>query len=101
MQLINSAVYEKEAQSRSNAIEQTHRHRQLQKDSREKAKFVNYARQHAINATAPPTVPGSGPVSRFEITVDGMQFQVLKAGNKLVKLPGNCVPPNCSICSHH
>ncbi|KAK7754074.1 hypothetical protein SLS62_003920 [Diatrype stigma] len=96
MQLINSAVYEKEAQSRSNAIEQTHRHRQLQKDNREKAKFVNYARQHAINATAPPSVPGSGPVPRFEITVDGIPFQVLKAGNKLVKLPGDVNPPNAT-----
>lgn len=90
MQLINSAVYEKEAQSRSNAIEQTHRHRQLQKDNREKAKLVNFARQHTNNATAPPSsVPGSGLASRFEITIDGIGFQVLKGGNKLVKLSGN------------
>ncbi|EMR69648.1 putative ccch zinc finger protein [Eutypa lata UCREL1] len=97
MQLINSTVYEKEAQSRSNAIEQTHRHKQLQKDNQEKAQFANFARQHAINATAPPSsMPGSGPASRFEILIDGISFQVLKGGNKLVKLPGDINPPNAT-----
>ncbi len=93
MQLINSTIYEKEAQSRTNAIEQTHRHRQLQKDNQEKAKFVNFARQHATYATAPPSsTSGSTSASRFEITVDGIRFNVLKDGNKLVKLPGNYMP---------
>ncbi|RYP38144.1 hypothetical protein DL767_002661 [Monosporascus sp. MG133] len=94
LQLINSAIYEKEAQSRSNAIEQTHRHRQLQKDNREKSKLANFARQNANHVAASSSASASAP--KFEITVNGIHFHVLKGGNKLVKLPDDVNPPTAT-----
>ncbi|RYP73728.1 hypothetical protein DL771_003441 [Monosporascus sp. 5C6A] len=94
LQLINSAIYEKEAQSRSNAIEQTHRHRQLRKDNREKSKLANFARQNANHAAASSSASASAP--KFEITIDGIHFHVLKGGNKLVKFPGDVNPPSAT-----
>ncbi|RYO73958.1 hypothetical protein DL764_011032 [Monosporascus ibericus] len=92
LQLINSAIYEKEAQSRSNAIEQTHRHRQLQRDNREKSKLASFARQNANHVAA----SSSASAPKFEITVDGIHFHVLKGGNKLVKSPGDVNPPSAT-----
>ncbi|RYP51446.1 hypothetical protein DL768_003232 [Monosporascus sp. mg162] len=94
LQLINSAIYEKEAQSRSNAIEQTHRHRQRQRDNREKSKLANFARQNANHVAASSSASASA--TKFEITVDGIHFHVLKGGNKLVKLPGDVNPPSAT-----
>ena len=94
LQLINSAIYEKEAQSRSNAIEQTHRHRQRQRDNREKSKLANFARQNTNHVGASSSASASA--AKFEITVDGIHFHVLKGGNKLVKLPGDVDPPSAT-----
>jgi hypothetical protein len=83
MQLINSAVYEKEAQSRSEAIGHTQRQKQLDKENHEKAKFAHHVRQLGDGAANI-----AQPLSKFEMEVDGIRFRVVKAGNKLVKVQG-------------
>jgi hypothetical protein len=91
LQLINSAVYEKEAKARSTAIDQTQRQKQLDKDKREQAKLVSHIRQVGSVATNVAT-----PVSKFEVEVDGLLFRVVKGGNKLVKVSGT-LPRDTSL----
>ncbi|KAH8675886.1 hypothetical protein BX600DRAFT_508085 [Xylariales sp. PMI_506] len=82
LQLINSAVFEKDAQSRANAIEQTQRQKRFQREHMEKSRVMNF-----VNATS--TTP-----SKHEITINGIRFQVTKQGSKLVRTPGDEHPPS-------
>ncbi|KAL7627412.1 hypothetical protein AAE478_001605 [Parahypoxylon ruwenzoriense] len=93
MQLINSTVYEKETQQRANAIEQTLRHKQSQRNNREKAAFMNSILQSGAGggAIGIPNTPTSA--SRYEVVVDGIRFNVVQQGSKLVKAPGDVNPP--------
>lgn len=86
MQLINSSVYEKETQQRANAMEQTLRQKQAQKNTHEKAVFMNSMLQSGVIATpSNSNLPSSA--SQYEITVDGIRFHVVQHGSKLVKAP--------------
>lgn len=85
LQLINSSVYEKEAQARSKAIAETNQQKTKMKDDQEKAKLGAFLR------TAPASVATAKPASgsgAYELTVDGIRFIVAKDGSKLVKAPG-------------
>jgi hypothetical protein len=87
LQLINRNVYERETQQRSQAIEQTLKQKQYNRDLREKAQlFRNMQQAHGGNMTSSSN--SSKPVSRYEVEVDGVRFHVTQQGSKLVKAPG-------------
>ena len=91
-QLINTSIYEKDAQARTKAIEQTRQQRLAKKDDLERTKLLTHIQRTAgsggvagggavVNAN--PQAPG-----KYEISVQGIQFLVVKNGSKLVKAPG-------------
>lgn len=93
LQLINSSVFEKETQNRSNAIEETLRQKQINRDNREKARLANHTQRMGRPALhASPT--SSSTTSRYEIEVEGIRFVVSRGGDKLVKAQGKLV----SLC---
>ncbi|KAI8630527.1 hypothetical protein F5Y19DRAFT_49241 [Xylariaceae sp. FL1651] len=95
LQLINRNVYEREAQQRAQAIEHTLKQKQLQRDRREKTKFFKSMRQ-ASGDGAVALSNTSKPVSRYEVEVDGVRFQVTQQGSKLVKVPDDLNPPTAT-----
>ncbi|KOS16709.1 Zinc finger CCCH domain-containing protein [Escovopsis weberi] len=83
-QLINANVYEKQTQTRAKAIEET-RQRKLQGQRlQEKKRFSDYLQQNA-SASAAASASGSVPSGPREIEVNGVRFQVMDGGKKLVK----------------
>lgn len=87
MQLINSAIYDKETQARTRAIEETrvlkaHRRAKLEED-----KVVRYAqsigRQYLGNVSGSATA--SYPAS-YQILVNDVPFQVARGGSKLIRI---------------
>ncbi|KAK8083524.1 zinc finger domain-containing protein [Apiospora saccharicola] len=95
LQLINSNVYEKESQNRANAIEQTQRNKVLRKDHAEKARLLNYLGKTSTIGVAPASNTIATPPS-YEVTVDGIRFQVTREGSKLVRAPGDPNPPTAT-----
>jgi hypothetical protein len=87
LQLINSAVYEKESQNRTKAIEETRQQKLRQRDQLEKAKLLHFVTGEARGETATGT-NSAGPSARYEVNVNGIRFVVAKNGSKLIKLPG-------------
>jgi hypothetical protein len=87
LQLINSAVYEKDSQSRTKAIEETRKAKLRQRNEREKAKLANFFSHQAMaDAAAFANLPGNS--GKYEVEVEGIRFRVAKDGSKLIKLPG-------------
>ncbi|KAJ1333593.1 cleavage and polyadenylation specificity factor subunit 4 [Microdochium nivale] len=100
LQLINSSVFEKETQNRSNAIEETLRQKQINRDNREKARLANHTQRMGRPALhASPT--SSSTTSRYEIEVEGIRFVVSRGGDKLVKAQGDINPPSATPKTTH
>src|SRR3569833_250452 len=85
LQLINSSVYEKDAQARTKAIEQTRRQKMQHRDDTERAQLARHLTQVA---RAGGVAADTNPAARYEIVVEGIRFYVTKSGSKLVKVPG-------------
>ncbi|KAK1758246.1 hypothetical protein QBC47DRAFT_374058 [Echria macrotheca] len=81
LQLINSSIYEKDAKARTAAIEQTRRQKRRLRDERERTKLINHLTSNSSSAMGPPGQP-----SKYEISIDGIRFIVVKNGSKLVKV---------------
>ncbi|KAI2623662.1 hypothetical protein GGS21DRAFT_494173 [Xylaria nigripes] len=90
LQLINREVYERETQQRAQAIEQTFKQKQLEKDRREKATFFTNMQQAGGDSLSASS--NFKPASRYEVEVDGVRFHVTKQGSKLVKAPDDLNP---------
>ncbi|KAI1816493.1 hypothetical protein GGS20DRAFT_537841 [Poronia punctata] len=95
LQLINRDVYERESQHRTQAIEQTLKRKQINKDRREKVQFFKNMQQAGGNHVVASSNP-SKPVSRYEVQVDGVRFYVTQQGSKLVKVPDDPNPPTAT-----
>lgn len=93
LQLINTAVFEKESQARTKAIEQTRLQKRQQKDHRERSKLFNHFNR-AANGNTLTTSTNPSAAGNHEVTIDGIRFRVTKNGSKLVKLPG-AFPQTC------
>lgn len=89
MQLINASVYEKDAQSRAKAIEQTQLQKQRLRDDHERAKLRSHLSSLAHNRRA-TSASGSSTVfpQTYQVVIEGIPFAVAKNGSKLVKVPG-------------
>ncbi len=89
LQLINSAVYEKESHNRAKAIEETRRLKMRQRDESEIAKLKGFViHQARANPAMPTNTAGTGKSGRYEVDVDGIRFVVAKNGSKLIKISG-------------
>ncbi|RFU24525.1 hypothetical protein B7463_g11818, partial [Scytalidium lignicola] len=90
LQLINTAVFEKNSQHRVKAIEETRMQKLKQRDEREKAKLSRHLQRVGSNivtagnvTSRPSDIPGV-----YEIDIQGIRFRVAKNGSKLVKVSG-------------
>ncbi|KAK4189004.1 hypothetical protein QBC35DRAFT_494402 [Podospora australis] len=85
LQLINTAVYEKEAPNRTLALEQTRQQKAKLKSNKERSKLLSHL-NHLRNSGGygAANLPG-----KYEVSVQGIPFIVTKNGSKLVKAPGD------------
>lgn len=88
MQLINSAVYDKEAQKRVKALEETRKAKTQKKAQAEQAKVLQFAqgvgRQFPSSA---PQVPATGTSSgEYQIFLNDIPFRVSRGGGKLIRV---------------
>ncbi|CAL5867274.1 uncharacterized protein PFLUO_LOCUS1489 [Penicillium psychrofluorescens] len=79
MQLINSAVYDKEAQARAKAMEETRKLKAQRRAHREQTKVLRYAQNAPASAS---TAPSAG----HQILVHDQPFQIARGGSKLVRM---------------
>ncbi|KAL4943790.1 hypothetical protein BDV06DRAFT_188940 [Aspergillus oleicola] len=86
MQLINSAVYDKEAQKRVKALEETRKAKAQKKAQAEQAKVLQFA-QGAGSQFATPrvSVPG-GSSGEYQILLNDIPFRVSRGGGKLIRV---------------
>ncbi|RDA89540.1 hypothetical protein CP533_0352 [Ophiocordyceps camponoti-saundersi (nom. inval.)] len=78
-QLINADIYQKDAQNRFKAIEESRRRKIRHQRSREKRRFNDYLRRQT-------TAAASVSESVNEIVIEGMRFRVADGGKKLLKV---------------
>ncbi|KAI1344626.1 hypothetical protein F5Y15DRAFT_367193 [Xylariaceae sp. FL0016] len=95
LQLINTSVYEKDSQHRANAMEKSLRYKHLKDSHREKLQFMKTMRpRESPKAGIPATTPA---IPTFhEINVEGVRYQVINQGSKLVRFPGDMNPPSAT-----
>jgi hypothetical protein len=88
MQLINSSIYDKEAQARTKAIAETEKTKRETRAKAEEAKVMRYA-QGVRNVHATPVAGPSGvatqPSSSYQIYIHDTPFQVVRGGSKLIR----------------
>ncbi|OJD13238.1 hypothetical protein AJ78_06293 [Emergomyces pasteurianus Ep9510] len=86
MQLINSAIYDKEAQARTKAIEESRKLKAQKRAQREEAKVLRHVQ--GLGGLQPVTTPIAGQrAASYKITLQGIPFQVVQGGSKLIRLP--------------
>ncbi|EEH33795.1 CCCH zinc finger protein [Paracoccidioides lutzii Pb01] len=86
IQLINSAIYDKEAQARTKAIEESRKLKAQKRALREEAKVLKHVQ--GIGGYKPvPSQVGGRQAASFQITIQGIPFQVVQGGSKLIRLP--------------
>lgn len=92
MQLINSAIYDKEAQARAKAMEQTRKAKAEKKARIEQAKVLRYAqgfgRSHHATSVAPQVSATSQPQGEYQVFLNDIPFRIAKGGSKLVRVSG-------------
>ncbi|GIC92726.1 CCCH zinc finger protein [Aspergillus udagawae] len=90
MQLINSAIYDKEAQARAKAMEQTRKAKAEKKAQIEQAKVLRYAQgfggpRHATSV-APQVSATTQPQGEYQVYLNDIPFRIAKGGSKLVRV---------------
>ncbi|KAL2818119.1 hypothetical protein BJX63DRAFT_384628 [Aspergillus granulosus] len=86
MQLINSAVYDKEAQKRVKALEETRKAKAHKKAQIEQAKVLRFA-QGAGSQYAPGPVPQVAAAGgEYQIFLNDIPFRVSRGGGKLIRV---------------
>ncbi|KAJ5455546.1 uncharacterized protein N7458_003810 [Penicillium daleae] len=83
MQLINSAVYDKEKQARAKAMEETRKFKEQRRAEREQSKVLRYAQAARGGATVSTTTQ---PAAAHQILVNDIPFKVTHGGSKLVRV---------------
>jgi hypothetical protein len=84
MQLINSAVYDKEKQARAKAMEETRKFKEQRRAEREQTKVLRYA---AAGAGATVSTIAQ-PAAAHQILVNDIPFKITHGGSKLVRVSG-------------
>lgn len=101
MQLINTAVYDKEKQLRKKAINETLRQRALQEEQQEKAIIAKHLQSINHHAGRPNAVHPSINPNKYEITIDGLRFRVMNGGSKLSRILGKVMQDHFAPCRTH
>ena len=83
MQLINSSIYDKEAQVRNKAIEDTRKQKAARRDQRERRRVDNH-----LKSLAARSGQNLAATHAPEILVSGLRFHVIDGGSKLVRIRG-------------
>jgi len=83
MQLINSAVYDKEKQARAKAMEETRKLKAQRRAEREQGKVLRYAQAAGAGATVSTAAQ---PAAGHQILVNDIPFKIAHGGSKLVRL---------------
>lgn len=83
MQLINSAVYDKETQARTKAMEETRKLKAQRRTQREQAKVLRYAQGSTVSTPAQPSAD-------HQILVNDVPFKIMRGGSKLVRVSSMC-----------
>lgn len=96
MQLINTAVYDKESQAKIKAIEESLKLKTEKKTEREEARVMKHAQ--GVGSHQPTTgmsqASGGGPRSTsYQIVLYDIPFQVVKGGSKLIRVSGETYCP--------
>lgn len=89
MQLINPAIYDKEAQARTKALEETRKLKAHKRGQAEGAKVLRYAQ--GAGKQFPTSVTTQGPVSTqpstgYQVFINDIPFRVARGGGKLIRL---------------
>lgn len=98
LQLINPAIYEKQSQQRTKAMEETRKLKLKQRDERERIKLSKHLQRLGTTTRTESkfsNIPTSTP--NHEITVQGIRFRVVKSGSKLMKIAGENTPEKRAI----
>ncbi|OJJ31197.1 hypothetical protein ASPWEDRAFT_118466 [Aspergillus wentii DTO 134E9] len=89
MQLINSAVYDKETQARTKAMEESRKLKAQKKAQREEAKVLSYA-QGVSRQYPPSSVPSASTVAQpsagYQIFFNDIPFRIAQGGSKLIRV---------------
>ncbi|KAJ0414421.1 hypothetical protein BJY00DRAFT_295184 [Aspergillus carlsbadensis] len=89
MQLINSAVYDKEAQKRVKALEETRKAKAHKKAQVEQAKVLRFAqgagKQYPTGPVPQVTTAGE-PSGEYQIFLNDIPFRVSRGGGKLIRV---------------
>jgi len=87
MQLINPSIYDREANLRSKAIDQTRRQVAKRRDEREKSKIHKHLQKIADSAATRSFSPRlSSQVESHELNINGLRFRVCDGGSKLARI---------------
>ncbi|OKL58404.1 hypothetical protein UA08_06094 [Talaromyces atroroseus] len=91
MQLINSSIYDKEAQARTRAIAETEKTKREKRAQAEEAKVMRYAQ--GVRSAPTSHIPGRDAVtnqpSSYQIYIHDAPFQVVRGGSKLIRQSNN------------
>ena len=91
MQLINSAIYDKDVQARTMAKEETRKLKAQKRARVERAKVLRYAAQGAgVGVGKKPTTATADQQMSYPILVNGMPFRISHGGSKLIRISGAC-----------
>jgi hypothetical protein len=89
MQLINSAVYDKEAQARAKAMEDTRKAKAQKKTQIEQAKVLSYAQ--GVGRQFPPPTVAAAPAAAthpagYQLFFNDIPFRIARGGSKLIRM---------------
>ncbi|KAK2784857.1 hypothetical protein FQN52_006038 [Onygenales sp. PD_12] len=85
MQLINSAIFDKETQARTKAIEESRKLKAQKKAQREEAKVLRHVQ--GVGGYQPIAVQSGGQrAASYQISIQDIPFQVVHGGSKLIRL---------------
>lgn len=88
MQLINSAIYDKEAQARAKAMEESRKAKAQKRTQLEQAKVLNYAKgvggqyPHPADTARRATAQPAG----YQIFFNDIPFRIGRGGSKLIRM---------------
>ncbi|KAL8921247.1 MAG: hypothetical protein Q9172_004127 [Xanthocarpia lactea] len=97
-QYINASVLAKVTEQRKRAIEQSQQQKAQEHNQWERQRMHQYVA--ALDAQQNGSIAQGVPYSRgktHEIKIDGLRFQVLKGGSKLVRIFGTCRKRKCDL----
>ncbi|KAE8144634.1 hypothetical protein BDV25DRAFT_166387 [Aspergillus avenaceus] len=88
MQLINSAIYDKESQARAKAMEESRKAKEQRRAQREQAKVLRYAQGVGRQYPTPAAQVTAEPSAEYQVHVNDIPFRVSRGGGKLIRVSG-------------